>query len=254
MVEFEKRVDVRDTRYFDVLGRHPNIVRPKSTNADLLAVWNYCTKDKVVYGNMPTAPQLRSINDTWHDAVWASSKEEFFDIIKNGDPRSLVMGWSNVSAYAERWFTVPLAAPPPRVFSDNLLDPLMIMWRDVERHQAERPKSLIIVGPSRLGKTEWARSLGPHCYFGGMFDLSQINVGHDEYAVFDDVKQDGLEWYKQMVGAQRVVTLSDKYIKKRTFVWGKPTIWLFNDLDMHWREDRWLSANAIIVDINQPLF
>jgi len=36
-------------------------------------------------------------------------------------------------------------------------------WRDSELGSTDRPKALWITGQSRLGKTEWARSLGDTC-------------------------------------------------------------------------------------------
>lgn len=42
-----------------------------------------------------------------------------------------------------------------------------------------------------MGKTLWARSLGNHAYFGGLFSL-QEEVSIVDYAVFDDITADYL--------------------------------------------------------------
>ena len=39
--------------------------------------------------------------------------------------------------------------------------PEMKRWREEELPKAERAKCLILVGPTRLGKTQWARHLFP---------------------------------------------------------------------------------------------
>ena len=36
-----------------------------------------------------------------------------------------------------------------------------------------------------MGKTVWARSLGRHAYFGGLFSMDE-DIDGAEYAIFDD--------------------------------------------------------------------
>lgn len=115
------------------------------------------------------------------------------------------------------------------------------------------------MGPSRLGKTEWARSLGQHLYFNGQFDLGQINdvnLPDVRYAVFDDFSWDSMaKFYKQWFGAQRTFTVTDKYKAKKTIQWGKPIIWLCNPEDSHVIPDTcWMQANTIKVFIDNKLF
>lgn len=118
-----------------------------------------------------------------------------------------------------------------------------------------RGKSLIIYGSSRMGKTEWARSLGPHAYFGGMFSLDEV-TGHEKYAVFDDVSFKYCPHYKSWLGQQLEFYCTDKYKKKKLVKWGKPVIWCTNenpiysqDVDMGWVE-----ANCILVSVESQLF
>lgn len=95
-----------------------------------------------------------------------------------------------------------------------------------------RPKSLCLIGPSRTGKTVWARSLGKHFYFGGNFDMGQLkwDAGDVNYAIFDDIHS--LKYwpaYKFWLGAQETFTVTDKYKGKATFDWGRPCIYLNNN-------------------------
>lgn len=117
--------------------------------------------------------------------------------------------------------------------------------------------SLCLYGETRLGKTLWARSLGNHAYFGGLFclDESTVNV---EYAVFDDM-QGGLEFfhgYKFWLGCQSQFYATDKYKGKKLIDWGKPSIWLSNQDP---REDKgadvdWLNGNCVFVRLLAPIF
>lgn len=112
----------------------------------------------------------------------------------------------------------------------------------------DRPRSLWLVGPSRIGKTEWARSLGPHIYWNGSIDLASF-IDYAQYAIFDDFKWEYLPFKKQFFGAQKEFTMTDKYRKKRTVKWGKPSILIVNPEDDFYdrldeREKQWWIANV----------
>jgi len=115
---------------------------------------------------------------------------------------------------------------------------------------------LVLWGPSRLGKTTWARSLGRHAYFGGLFCLDEPISGCD-YAVFDDINGGigFLPSYKWWLGYQHQFYATDKYKGKKLITWGKPSIWCANDDP---REDpkadyNWLNANCIFVYIGSEI-
>ncbi len=108
-----------------------------------------------------------------------------------------------------------------------------------------------------MGKTVWARHLGRHAYFGGLFSLSECTEGVS-YAVFDDI-QGGLEFlhsYKFWLGCQKEFYATDKYKGKKLIKWGKPSIYLANtdprgdkgvDID-------WLEANCKFIYVGLPIF
>jgi len=120
------------------------------------------------------------------------------------------------------------------------------------QQEGERGRSLILYGPSRLGKTEWARSLGPHFYLNGGFDLGELDETK-AYAIFDDFDWTTFKSYKQWLGCQRLFTVTDKYRKKMQFHWGKPCILLSNQRPEGWDEE-WLAVNCEIIRINNKLF
>lgn len=122
----------------------------------------------------------------------------------------------------------------------------------------DRPKSLILCGPSRLGKTEWARSLGRHMYFNGMLNLDDWD-DDAKYIILDDFSPDVAKYlpmWKSFFGAQRQFVLTDKYRKKRTVRFGKPLLWLCNEcprLDDH-NAREWLKENSVTVWVNNKLY
>jgi len=118
--------------------------------------------------------------------------------------------------------------------------------------------SLCVVGASRFGKTQWARSLGLAMYFCGLFNLGDWD---DEalFAIFDDIDIRFFPHWRQFLGAQERIVITDKYHRKETKDWGKPCIWLCNrDLDprdaLSGAAMEWWRANVITVVLTSPLF
>lgn len=119
-----------------------------------------------------------------------------------------------------------------------------------------RQRSLVLWGPTRLGKTLWARSLGSHAYFGGLFSLDE-DLDDVAYAVFDDI-QGGLKFfpsYKNWLGAQKQFYATDKYRGKKLIDWGRPSIFVSNN-DPRYGEGadmEWLEGNCDIVEVTTSL-
>lgn len=90
-------------------------------------------------------------------------------------------------------------------------------------------------------------------YFNAQFNLDDWDT-EATYAVFDDWE----DWsrfylYKQFLGAQKEFVLTDKYRKKLTVRWGKPSIILSNEYPL-FKDQLWIEKNTIIVHIKHPLF
>ena len=122
---------------------------------------------------------------------------------------------------------------------------------------AGRRRSLCLYGDTRLGKTLWARSLGKHAYYGGLFSLDE-SIIDVKYAVFDDING-GLKFfpnYKSWLGCQEQFYCTDKYKGKKLVHWGRPCIWLSNE-DPRTNEGvdiDWLEGNCDFVHVRFPIF
>ena len=120
-----------------------------------------------------------------------------------------------------------------------------------------RKKSLVLWGPTRMGKTLLARCFGKHSYFGGLFNLDQYDKTA-EYAVFDDL-HGGMEFfhsYKQWLGGQKEFTSTDKYRKTKHQVRK-----ILSILQQHrpqrrerCRDRDWLEGNCKFVYVDKPIF
>lgn len=120
--------------------------------------------------------------------------------------------------------------------------------------------SLVLYGPSRTGKTLWARSLGRHIYCIGLVSGDeQIKAPDVDYAVYDDIRG-GMKFFhsfKEWMGAQAYVTVKRLYKEPKLVRWGKPSIWLSNTdprLDMDPSDASWMEDNAVFIDISEPIF
>jgi len=78
--------------------------------------------------------------------------------------------------------------------------------------------ALVLYGPSRMGKTAWARSLGRHNYWKGALNINTID-NEAEYHVFDDLRKFRDFDYKSWMGADDF-TVSGKYLKEQTVTGG----------------------------------
>lgn len=92
-----------------------------------------------------------------------------------------------------------------------------------------RARSLFLGGGPRIGKTCWIRSLGPHSYFGGVFNLRDYNDG-GLFHVFDDFG----EWKyvpnkRGWFGCQHNFSVTGKYMPVTTIAnRGRPSVYLYN--------------------------
>lgn len=111
-----------------------------------------------------------------------------------------------------------------------------------------------------MGKSQWARSLGHHCYFSFLFNIDRFDASA-KYAVFDDFDFAHFPHYKAWFGGhEEEITITGKYRAHKTITWGKPVIWVNNVdfrnlLDTRVSIDRdWLDKNCIFVTVDRPLF
>lgn len=134
-------------------------------------------------------------------------------------------------------------------------------WVDNYLHgDYERPLALVLIGTTRTGKTEWARSLGRHMYMSCYFNLSLWD-DEAEYIIFDDMDipgknlEDYFRSWKCFFGAQKEFTLCDKYKKKQKVHWGKPMIYISNDeIQCNTKTMDYIRKNSVIVNVYNTFY
>lgn len=103
-VDFGRKKQSRRSSFFDVGGKHPNVVpsrgRPEGG-------WDYATKDgDVVAGGLarPGSDRLPAAANIWSSVVDAESREEFLDLVRQLDPKTFVLRHRELLEYADRYF------------------------------------------------------------------------------------------------------------------------------------------------------
>ncbi|KAI0278674.1 hypothetical protein BC826DRAFT_882638, partial [Russula brevipes] len=261
-IMFHQKLRTRDKHYFDVGGIHPNIKVSKGNSLDQVKIWKYLNKDhyhKFGPWEGPNSTQdVGGMKEAYAAAASAHTRDEFFQLIKHADPKNYITQFERLEYYADKHF-----APPKKEYTPPEQDFIRIpdemkMWVEHELPKNNRPKSLVIWGPSRTGKTSWARSLGHHSYMSTMWNIDEIDETA-QYLVLDDINFDTFPTWQAFLGAQSEFTVSDKYKRKKTLKnWNKPCIWLSNknildSANEQWKKE-WLEANCIIVYLEHRLF
>nr|CRI68473.1 Replication protein [Pepper huasteco yellow vein virus] len=281
LIQFEGKYQCTNNRFFDLVSStrsahfHPNIQGAKSSSD----VKTYIDKDgdTVEWGEFQIDGRSarggqQSANHTYAKALNAASAEEALQIIKEEQPQHFFLQFHNIVSNANRIFHTPPEpwVPPFQLSSFNNVPEIMTQWVSENVCDAAarpmRPLSLVVEGPSRTGKTLWARSLGPHNYICGHMDLSpKIYSNNAWYNVIDDIPPHYVKHFKEFMGAQRDWQSNCKYGKPIQIKGGIPTIFLCNpgpqsSYKEYLSEEKnrslndWVQKNAIYVTIEEAIF
>nr|QHU79521.1 replication associated protein [Opuntia virus 1] len=290
LIQFESKFKCQNNRFFDLrhphssIQFHPNIQSAK-TSSDCKT---YMEKDGDVldFGvfqidGRSARGGKQSANDSYAKALNATSKDEAMRIIREEQPQHYVLMFHNINSNLDKIF-----APPPKpfenIFSNFKITDDMEQWLGetfefdvtspagpiVNNVIGHRPKSLIVEGPSRTGKTAWARSLGAHNYLSGHLDFNSKCFSNSAmYNVIDDITPHylKLKHWKELIGAQRDWQSNCKYGKPVQIKGGIPSIVLCNpgpetsykeflDKEENRALKEWTLQNAYFIFITQPLF
>lgn len=252
-VRLRNRCDIRDQHFLDFSECHGNYQAARKPDCAL----QYCRKDGdfVEWGD----PVGGDDSLGWSDIIAsATNADEFTELAIQHRPRDAVLSLERIQYFARFRYAPKRDEYTPQFTTFDVPADLQRWVVEALETPTDRPVSLLLIGHSRLGKTEWARSLFNHMYFCGMINLDEWD-DDARYMVLDDFDWKFVPSKKQLIGAQKQVVLTDKYRKKTTVKWGKPVIYLCNPdcnpyNDMSSLERRWYDANWTVYFLNKALF
>src|SRR5882762_6650815 len=154
---------------------------------------------------------LKNRTQKFSHILGAGSIEEYWHRLRELAPYEYVMNHERLEYYGNKTWAAERVAYTP-LFTDFVRVPEeMRKWTEEEMVKPLRPKTLVVWGPSRTGKTEWARSLSSnHCYFGSLFNVSDVDEDCD-YCVMDDMDLDYLHNYKCWFGKSLAIIYPVKH-------------------------------------------
>lgn len=190
----------------------------------------------------------------WDSLLECKTKSEFFETAASVSARDYVLNHERLEYFANKKFKVehvreeyPLV---PFIIPQELTDWVTNEFNGTHR----RRKSLVLWGPSRMGKTEWARSLGKHMYFNNVANFKDKWDDEADYIIFDDFNLDFIPNRKGFFGGQEEFEITGKYMKVKSVRWGKVCIYLCNNVPNYGNDEQWFRANIIEFNVFNKLY
>lgn len=172
-IELLKKVNIKDPRFFDIAEWHPNVQRPRNIPATI----NYVKKD----GNfkefgIPNLEHQEEFN------IYKLAKElpyeEYFNTCLK---RKIPFQYANDAWKRSDAFTIGTSECEGKIRSDlsNL------SYEEIKDNR----KSIILIGPSGIGKTSWCKRECPKpaLFVTHLDTLKQFNPKHHKCIIFDDM-------------------------------------------------------------------
>jgi hypothetical protein len=245
LIQFSNKKNIKNNKYFDFLNYHPNIQATKNVKAWM----EYITKDDkntLSWGSLVTKLG-------WKNVLAIDNKDDFMETIAQIAPRDYILSHERIEYFVSKKFKPTITYQPKPDETIFKIPFELEMWLDSMFCVGSRPITLVLSGTTRYGKTNWARSLGPHMYFNSQFNMDDWD-DEAKYMVLDDMKFEFIPSRKALWGAQQQFVITDKYRHKRTVQWGKQLIFICNDLPAFTEDVLFYNENTFHVDIKEKLF
>nr|UBJ26205.1 replication-associated protein [Red panda feces-associated genomovirus] len=219
------KFNIRREDYFDYCGRHPNI----QPVADVRACSAYVSKGGDTQGIDPSTDGASRTTRLTTLLNESRDYDEFIRGYEQIDPHGFINNFDRIRSFGCQRYQRRGHVELRSRIEFNHVPPIIDEWVAANLFpQPERPKCLVLIGPTRLGKTEWARSLGTHNYYPNTITMDRDASAR--YCVIDDMDYwDKFPYKKQFFGCHKEIGMCLKYQKPEIVTWGIPTIWLWNN-------------------------
>lgn len=284
VLQFERRVHFRDavSRFQIWIGEGDDVrlmaksldIRPRyrgqSVSSFLENTQAYCAKDSntAVFGEhlLDTSSAAERRAQDCRRAIAEPDYDEARALLEKCDPVSVV--WKNPamrSFLADKKRKRERSAKSPFPRESFLVTPDMQRWFDdnfeadgtLRNIGLDRYTSLVLVGPARTGKSEWATSFGDPDRMRESYNVTAFS-DESTHLVVDDIPVRDFPVWKAVIGCQRNFDATGKYSRVREVRFNKPTIWLCNaDADPRSDEafEEYTRTGCVtFVEIEKPLF
>lgn len=167
-VAFASAVRIQSQHRLDFGLSHPNI---QSVRTGHKTTWDYVGKDgDIIYeqGGPPEEPRAAKTREhaIWSEIVGQPTEESFYNACRELAPKYFALYQQQLERYAAKYYSPepePYISPTYTDLSDERCGEWLEQAKIGIDGITHRRRSLILWGPSRTGKTVWARSLGESC-------------------------------------------------------------------------------------------
>lgn len=175
--KWDKRLDINNSRAFDCMGVHPNILTGINANN-----WcNYCAKKGDFSDNFGFQPKQAS---QYSAAIDADTVEEGMQIIAKAHPRDYVLQRDRIRANLQahraslRVSPSPTNLSPWNEYGESVREQVLASWTT---------KAIVLHGHSGVGKTALAKSMGTHPYLISHLDQLKNIPPTATHLILDDM-------------------------------------------------------------------
>lgn len=220
---------------------------------------DYCQKpesrssEPVVLGEIAEDTGVKHVSQDWSKGVEATSAEEHWDWIKTNHPEALHKSYNSIKNYIKDKY----AAVKKEYETPEDVD---CAWREVEAIEewkrsikSNRTKALILVGPSRIGKTSMVRSWGKHTFMRGTVNFKRWDDSA-KFLIIDDIDWKYIPFKKVLLTQMGEATVTDKYQPKIDIDVTMPAIVLLNVFEGFEIEEEYWKANTTVVHVTEQLW
>lgn len=176
LIEFKHKKQFLRFNFLDkILGKHASYEPARYVNK----VFDYITKEDKYPATYGVLSKKCSVNknqktankkhNAYAEAINATNCQEAIRIIKKNHQRDYVLWREKIHYHLQQEFKelqllkLKDQYNPPSSYNKNFKPTVEIQqWLNNEFEKEERAKMLMLIGPSRIGKTAFARSLGKH--------------------------------------------------------------------------------------------
>ena len=287
-VRSSNRLDTRKCASMNFAGNVPHM--SSSLNGVSLkgsrAVWSgflYCAlPDKVgcIFSDSTRQPFTQFlVNPNWITNMVQGGKltveraRSYLVRCVNSDKH--IMQLERYEAELERQAVAEAAAEAQRLLGGSLKEqktyPKVTAFLNQFKKPRHRYKFLVLAGPSKMGKTAFARSLCEpgmemlelNCASGAEPDLKAYRFRKHGLVLFDEIEAEQVAAQRKLFQAQatpvQLACSSTNCFSYEVFVWRKKLVlasnnWHSSMARLAEADREWIVANSILVDVNEPMW
>lgn len=247
------------TAAYDEVPVHHGNLRPAGRGMTWMTLFKYVTKgDKVAHQKKAAGAGFQS-GQAYIAYMKESRPMDYLrchgQVLEIAAEIDLVEARSSIPPLPPLFFPGLFRYPQLQDWVSTVLDPT--------RGRQERSTCLMLIGPTRTGKSSWARRLLPPsdaCYMQCEWDLNLYNI-HQKLWILDDMDLSFPQKYAKLILCGKEGSVTDKY-RRKVQVHSMPCIWISNSIPEWMRADwaYWTEpgpdgfTNALVVEIDHALY